>query len=164
MFIPSKRRTIVVSTLLLWASLFSRTCFTSLGCKRVPGGTKMAIVVHQVTSAKWLQWCMRPIFKCMKITHICSIWAQTFAIFMFEHTVMLWLLKLSSRPYSDDSVQADGMVVMYDIVRLYYLWSLTLRPLMSTTVDILCFYCHLYNKLLKIKYAFNLETLIYVGT
>ena len=30
---------------------------------------------------------------------------------------------------------------------------------MSTTVDILCFYHHLY-KLLKIKYAFNLETLI----
>ena len=30
---------------------------------------------------------------------------------------------------------------------------------MSTTVDIL----YLYNQLLKIKYAFNLETLIYVG-
>ena len=33
---------------------------------------------------------------------------------------------------------------------------------MSTTVDILCFYEHLYNQLLKIKYASNLETLIYV--
>ena len=37
---------------------------------------------------------------------------------------------------------------------------LTLRTRMSTTVDIL----YLYNQLLKIKYAFNLETLIYVGT
>ena len=35
---------------------------------------------------------------------------------------------------------------------------------MSTTVDILCFYHHLYNQLFKVKYAFNLETLIYVGT
>ena len=38
---------------------------------------------------------------------------------------------------------------------------------MSTTVDILCFYYHLYNmynQLFKVKYAFNLETLIYVGT
>ena len=35
---------------------------------------------------------------------------------------------------------------------------------MSTTVDILRFYWHLSNQLLKIKYAFNLETLIYIGT
>ena len=35
---------------------------------------------------------------------------------------------------------------------------------MSTTVDILCFYYHLYNQLFKVKYDFNLETLIYVGT
>ena len=35
---------------------------------------------------------------------------------------------------------------------------------MSTTVDILSFYKHLYNQLVKVKYAFNLETLIYVET
>ena len=35
---------------------------------------------------------------------------------------------------------------------------------MSTTVDILSFYKHLYNQLLKVKYAFNLVTLRYVGT
>ena len=34
---------------------------------------------------------------------------------------------------------------------------------MTTTVDILCFYKHLYNQLLKVKYAFNLEKLIYIG-
>ena len=34
---------------------------------------------------------------------------------------------------------------------------------MSTTVDILCFYCHPYNQLVKVKYAFNLETLINVN-
>ena len=28
---------------------------------------------------------------------------------------------------------------------------------MSTTVDILCFYNHLYDQLLKVKYASNLE-------
>ena len=34
---------------------------------------------------------------------------------------------------------------------------------MSTTVDILCFYKHMYmyNQLLKVKHAFDLETLIY---
>ena len=31
---------------------------------------------------------------------------------------------------------------------------------MSTRVDILCFYCHLYNQLLEVKYVFNLETLM----
>ena len=44
---------------------------------------------------------------------------------------------------------------------------LTLRTLMSTTVDILCFISTFItpdNQLLKIKYAFNLETLIYIGT
>ena len=35
---------------------------------------------------------------------------------------------------------------------------------MSTTVDILPFYKHLYNQLLKMKYAFNFKTQIYVGT
>ena len=35
---------------------------------------------------------------------------------------------------------------------------------MSTTIDILSFYKHLYNQFLKVKYASNLETLIYVGT
>ena len=35
---------------------------------------------------------------------------------------------------------------------------------MSTTVDILAFYKHLYNQLLQIKYDFNFETQIYVGT
>ena len=35
---------------------------------------------------------------------------------------------------------------------------------MSTTVEILSFYKHLYNQFYKAKYAFNLETLIYVGT
>ena len=34
---------------------------------------------------------------------------------------------------------------------------------MATTVDMLCFYWHLYNQSLKVKYAFNLETLIYAG-
>ena len=34
---------------------------------------------------------------------------------------------------------------------------------MSTTVDILCFYYHLYNQLLKVKHAFNLETLTYIS-
>ena len=34
---------------------------------------------------------------------------------------------------------------------------------MSTTVD-MCFCNHLYNQLLKIKYAFNFETQIFVGT
>ena len=36
--------------------------------------------------------------------------------------------------------------------------------LMSTTVDILRFYWHLYNQLLKVKCAFNFETLIIVET
>ena len=44
-----------------------------------------------------------------------------------------------------------------------YFGRLTIRRLLSTTVDIMCFYYHLYNQLLKVKYAFNLETLIYVG-
>ena len=35
---------------------------------------------------------------------------------------------------------------------------------MSATVDILCFYWNLYNQLLKVKYAFNFETMIYAGT
>ena len=35
---------------------------------------------------------------------------------------------------------------------------------MSKTVDILYFYKHLYIYMLKVKYAFNLETLIYEGT
>ena len=35
---------------------------------------------------------------------------------------------------------------------------------MSTTVDILRFYLHLYNQLQKIKSAFNFETLMYIGT
>ena len=35
---------------------------------------------------------------------------------------------------------------------------------MSTTVDILSFFKHLCNHLLQVKYAFDLETLIYVGT
>ena len=35
---------------------------------------------------------------------------------------------------------------------------------MSTTVDILSFYKHVYTQLSKVKYAFNRETLIYVGT
>ena len=35
---------------------------------------------------------------------------------------------------------------------------------MWTTVDILRIYWHLYNQLLKVKFAFNLKTLIYVGT
>ena len=42
--------------------------------------------------------------------------------------------------------------------------QLNLRTLMSTTVDILRFYWHLYNQLLKIKSAFNFETPIYIGT
>ena len=33
---------------------------------------------------------------------------------------------------------------------------------MSTKVDILRFYWHLYNQLLKVKCDFNFETLIYV--
>ena len=36
--------------------------------------------------------------------------------------------------------------------------------LMSTTVDILRFYWHLYNQLLKVKCALNFETLIIVET
>ena len=39
-------------------------------------------------------------------------------------------------------------------------YCLECRTLMSTTVDNLCFYLHLYNQLLKAKYAFNLETLM----
>ena len=35
---------------------------------------------------------------------------------------------------------------------------------MSSTVDILRFYWHLYDQLLKVKSAFNFETLIYIGT
>ena len=35
---------------------------------------------------------------------------------------------------------------------------------MSTTVDILRFYSHLYSQLLRVKCAFNFETLIYVET
>ena len=35
---------------------------------------------------------------------------------------------------------------------------------MSTKVYILCFNKHLYNQLLKVKYAFNLKTLINAGT
>ena len=41
--------------------------------------------------------------------------------------------------------------------------TLTLRTLMSSTVGILCFHWHLYNQLLKVKCAFNLQTLIYAG-
>ena len=40
----------------------------------------------------------------------------------------------------------------------------TLKTLMSTTEDILGFYWHLYNQLLKGKCAFNFETLIYFET
>ena len=36
--------------------------------------------------------------------------------------------------------------------------------LMSIAVDILRFYWHVYNQLLKVKRGFNFETLIYVGT
>ena len=39
----------------------------------------------------------------------------------------------------------------------------TLRTLMLTTVNILRFYWHLYNQLLKVKSAFNFEPLVYVG-
>ena len=39
---------------------------------------------------------------------------------------------------------------------------LTLRTLMLTTVDILSFCKHLYNQLLKVKYAFILDKRIYV--
>ena len=35
---------------------------------------------------------------------------------------------------------------------------------MSTTIDILRFHKHLYNQFLRVKYAFNLKTLIYVET
>ena len=42
--------------------------------------------------------------------------------------------------------------------------STIVDKLMSTTVDILSFNKHLYNQFLKVKYAFNLKTLIYVGT
>ena len=35
---------------------------------------------------------------------------------------------------------------------------------MAPTVDILCFCKHLYNQLLKIKYAINFEAQIYAGT
>ena len=35
---------------------------------------------------------------------------------------------------------------------------------MPTTIDILFFYLHLHNELLKVKYALNLETLIYFRT
>ena len=35
---------------------------------------------------------------------------------------------------------------------------------MSSTVDILCFYQHLHNQLLNVKYAPNLEKMIDVGT
>ena len=35
---------------------------------------------------------------------------------------------------------------------------------MSTTVDIFCFYKHLHNQFLKVKYVIILKTLIYVGT
>ena len=41
---------------------------------------------------------------------------------------------------------------------------LTLGTLMSSTVDILRFYWHLYDQLLKVESAFNFETLIYIGT
>ena len=39
---------------------------------------------------------------------------------------------------------------------------LTLITLMSTTVDILSFYKHLHNELLKVKNTLNIEALIYV--
>ena len=42
--------------------------------------------------------------------------------------------------------------------------QLTFSTLMLNTVDILSCYKHLYKQFLKVKYAFNLETLIYVGT
>ena len=35
---------------------------------------------------------------------------------------------------------------------------------MSSTVAILSFYKHIYNQLFKVKYAFNLETLISART
>ena len=41
--------------------------------------------------------------------------------------------------------------------------QVTFRTLLSTTVVILSFYKHMYSQLLKVKYAFNLKTLIYVG-
>ena len=39
---------------------------------------------------------------------------------------------------------------------------LKLRTLMSTTADFLRFHWHLYNQLLKVKCAYNFQTLIYV--
>ena len=41
---------------------------------------------------------------------------------------------------------------------------LTLRTLMSTTADILRLHWHLYKQLLKVKCAFNFETLLYART
>ena len=38
-----------------------------------------------------------------------------------------------------------------------YNHPLTPRTLMSTTVDILCFYQHMYVQLLRVKYVLNLE-------
>ena len=57
----------------------------------------------------------------------------------------------------------------YTVFRGLHLFSkrlktLTLRTLMSSTVDIPYFYLHLYSQLLKVKYGFNFETLIYLGT
>ena len=49
-------------------------------------------------------------------------------------------------------------------VNLSMLLCLTPRSLMSTTVVSQCFYLHLFNQLWKLKYAFNIETLIFVVT
>ena len=57
-----------------------------------------------------------------------------------------------------------GPSFVYDGWQCITVRYLTLRTLMSTTVDILGFYWHLYNQLLKVKCAFNFETLIYIGT
>ena len=51
LFLPSQHWEIVVIMLCPWARHFTFKCFTSLRCKCVPGGTEMAIVVRQITSA-----------------------------------------------------------------------------------------------------------------
>ena len=70
------------------------------------------------------------------------------------------------RDIRDDAVEEISRVlqewwVFFTVISVYEL--LTLRTLMSTTVDILRFYWYLYNQLLKVKCAFDFETLIYVG-
>ena len=74
---------------------------------------------------------------------------------MFYHATLacFYSSAIKAQGHSDPHWWVSGPVLL-----------LTLSTLMSTTVDILSFYKHMYNQFLKVKYASNLETQIDVLT